>query len=228
MARKTENKKMGRPCARKAEITQKLRDDCIMILDEAGAWPGEAAAAPHTWGEKKSAMTKIMEDEAACKDLIARISRIAADDEAKKKFSDSFFKSTAKLLQYRIDAGDLTVDPEEGGAEEASWNSGINMAAHALRKYNQSVVGYKLVQQLGEGRLDMILGKVSESLAAQYGEHVTLRAEKTPIPGMDFMEKTTYMGRTVWLVEPSLPVYVITKDETSGGAEESERGGTEM
>lgn len=195
------------------EITLKLRDDCILIMDAArkaaGAetgkewWPAAARKLKKTtWKQKCAALTKIMSDAEACRELIENIQEIGDTGVTGEMLSESFFGNTIKLLSYRLEANDLSVPAEK---TKTDWARSLNAAAKALAKYGQTVIGYKMVQELGDGDAKAIAQTIATGAGVE-----NVEVTETPFSGADLREKTTYMGHSVWVVEPSLPVYVIT------------------
>ena len=202
------------------EITLKLRDDCILIMDaaqkateaERKEWWPEAARKlkKKTWKEKRATMTKIMGDKDACRELIENIQEIEDAGVTGEMLSESFFSSTIKLLSYRLEANNLSV-PAEKTKPGWDWSEKLDAAAKALTKYNQTIIGYRMVQELGDGDARTVVKMIRQKLGPESCTR-DIGVTKTPFSGADLREKTAYMGHNVWIVEPSLPVYIITMD----------------
>lgn len=199
------------------EITLKLRDDCIMILDAAKAWPGPAMEG-RAWKEKQSAMDEIMKSHEACEGLISRIDEAAMGEAAPRIFSNGFIRGTAKLLRYRIDANDMSVGPAarkrrktsagmEIAGDDGSWGAQLDAAARAIRATGQTVLGYKMIQELGDGDPAAVARLVGEELGPGYG---SIEISMVLMNAPDLREKMNYMNHRIWLIEPSLPVYLAS------------------
>lgn len=192
-----------------AKIAETLRDHVVMIMDESGDPEWEAAASGKTWAQKSEMASGMMSTAKAASKLAAKLGDLssswpAVGSRAQRAIGKTTVANDSKLMAIIAEADGIRVRASSSGAASPKAAS-------------SEVIGYATVQKGYDGDVGAAVRDAlgSESAASSATVEGPVGLGVPPL-----REKALFLGKSVWVHSPILPVYVIRGGDGKNGGKE--------